>query len=279
MRGGMPRWFACLLGTLAALCCAAPASAATPRIIGGHPAAEGEYPAQGFLEFNGFVCGGSLVSNRYFLTAGHCATDSRARPPGRRERFPRHARQGRLQRIRGDRQVRRRRQRPQLAIRAVRPHERQDPRPRRRPAPARDAGAAHPGAAAPGRGRRDGAVGGGQDGHRHRLGGRPDQRVRALGRPARGDGADGLGLRLHPGVGLDVPPLDHGMRRRRQDGYLRRRLGRPADGQRRRLPGARRPHLVGRGSLRRARNAQASTRASAPRISTPGCALACRWRG
>ena len=75
MRGGMPRWFACLLGTLAALCCAAPASAATPRIIGGSPAAEGEYPAQGFVEFNGFVCGGSLVSNRYFLTAGHCATD------------------------------------------------------------------------------------------------------------------------------------------------------------------------------------------------------------
>jgi secreted trypsin-like serine protease len=71
----MPRRFACLLGTLAVLCCAAPANAASPRIIGGTPAAEGEYPAQGFLEFNGFVCGGSLISNRYFLTAGHCATN------------------------------------------------------------------------------------------------------------------------------------------------------------------------------------------------------------
>src|SRR5215208_1651452 len=79
MRGGMPRRFACLLGTLAALCCAAPASAAaletSPRIIGGHHAAQGEYPAQGYLEFNGYLCGGSLISNRYFLTAGHCATD------------------------------------------------------------------------------------------------------------------------------------------------------------------------------------------------------------
>jgi secreted trypsin-like serine protease len=71
----MSRRFACLLGTLAALCCAAPASAASPRIIGGDPAAEGEYPAQGYVEFNGFLCGGSLISNRYFLTAGHCATE------------------------------------------------------------------------------------------------------------------------------------------------------------------------------------------------------------
>ena len=70
----MPRRFACLLGALAALISCAPA-AASQRIIGGQPAAEGEYPAQGFLQVNGFVCGGSLVSNRYFLTAGHCATE------------------------------------------------------------------------------------------------------------------------------------------------------------------------------------------------------------
>jgi trypsin len=69
----MPRRLACLLGALAALISCAPA-AASQRIIGGNPAAAGEYPAQGFLEFNGFVCGGSLVSNRYFLTAAHCAT-------------------------------------------------------------------------------------------------------------------------------------------------------------------------------------------------------------
>ena len=74
----MPR-LACLIGTLAALCWAAPASAAQPRIINGDAASAGEYPAQGFLELDTsegtFVCGGSLVSNRWFLTAGHCATD------------------------------------------------------------------------------------------------------------------------------------------------------------------------------------------------------------
>jgi trypsin len=76
MRGGMPRRFACLLGTLAALCCAAPASAASPRIIGGHTASPGEYPAQGVLQRNGFfTCGGTLISNRYFLTAAHCVTN------------------------------------------------------------------------------------------------------------------------------------------------------------------------------------------------------------
>jgi hypothetical protein len=79
MRGGMPR-LACLLGALAAVCWCAPASAAqAPRIINGDATSAGEYPAQGLLELDTsegtFVCGGSLVSNRYFLTAGHCATD------------------------------------------------------------------------------------------------------------------------------------------------------------------------------------------------------------
>jgi secreted trypsin-like serine protease len=57
----------------------APAQAqpqAQPRIIGGHAASQGEYPAQGeLLEDGSFICGGSLVSNRYFLTAGHCVGD------------------------------------------------------------------------------------------------------------------------------------------------------------------------------------------------------------
>jgi secreted trypsin-like serine protease len=46
------------------------------RIINGSPASPGEYPAQGVLFHNGsFSCGGTLVSNRYFLTAAHCVTN------------------------------------------------------------------------------------------------------------------------------------------------------------------------------------------------------------
>lgn len=52
---------------------------AGPRIINGSSASPGEYPAQGFLELSTagrvFFCGGTLISNRYFLTAAHCATE------------------------------------------------------------------------------------------------------------------------------------------------------------------------------------------------------------
>jgi secreted trypsin-like serine protease len=49
---------------------------ARERIINGSPASPGEYPAQGELQRNGqFICGGTLVSNRYFLTAGHCTAE------------------------------------------------------------------------------------------------------------------------------------------------------------------------------------------------------------
>ena len=49
---------------------------ARERIINGSPASEGEYPAQGVLFRNGiFICGGTLVSNRFFLTAAHCVTN------------------------------------------------------------------------------------------------------------------------------------------------------------------------------------------------------------
>jgi trypsin len=76
MRG---RRLACLAGTLTAVLCSATAHAAQgPRIINGNQASPGEYPAQGYLELSTssgtYVCGGSLVSNRYFLTAAHCAT-------------------------------------------------------------------------------------------------------------------------------------------------------------------------------------------------------------
>jgi hypothetical protein len=57
--------------------CASSQAAGPPRIINGQAASTGEYPAQGVLRRNGtFICGGTLVSNRYFLTAAHCVTTS-----------------------------------------------------------------------------------------------------------------------------------------------------------------------------------------------------------
>ena len=69
---------------LLALVLSAPALAAhpQPRIVNGTEAAQGEYPAQGFLGINTDAdpqiesfCGGTLVGSRPFLNAAHCATN------------------------------------------------------------------------------------------------------------------------------------------------------------------------------------------------------------
>ena len=44
-----------------------------PRIINGEQAAEGQFPWQVGLNVNDFwFCGGSIISEEWILTAGHC---------------------------------------------------------------------------------------------------------------------------------------------------------------------------------------------------------------
>ena len=86
----MPRRLLCLpAAILLALLLTSSALAAKPqgRIVNGTEAAQGEYPAQGFLQINldadpayESFCGGTLVGSRQFLTAAHCATDDLGLP-------------------------------------------------------------------------------------------------------------------------------------------------------------------------------------------------------
>merc|ERR1719187_3088825 len=43
------------------------------RIVGGYEAVPGSWPWQAYLVYQGdFVCGGTLISDQWVLSAGHC---------------------------------------------------------------------------------------------------------------------------------------------------------------------------------------------------------------
>ena len=77
-----------LIAAVLTLLLVATASAGPPsRIVQGQQAAQGEYPAQGWLRVDtagstgyDFSCGGTLVGSRQFLTAAHCAVDFLGNP-------------------------------------------------------------------------------------------------------------------------------------------------------------------------------------------------------
>ena len=58
-----------ILSALIALASAAPNLG---RIVGGTAAKSGQFPYQVALQLDGFFCGGSIISDRWILTASHC---------------------------------------------------------------------------------------------------------------------------------------------------------------------------------------------------------------
>ena len=210
---------------------------AQPRIINGNAASQGEYPAQGVLRFDGdFICGGTLVSNRYFLTAAHCVTDNigNVLPVGEFS-----VTLGSVNRDSGQ----------LFTFSALDRNADYDPAFLDNDSALFTLSTPAPATLEPMRlieedeiepvvGRTAATVIG--------WGGRGRRQQLDLARAARGDRADadrrGLRGRLRHGL----PPGDDGVRRRRQHRHVPGRLRRADDGQRRRVPRARRPDLVGR---------------------------------
>ena len=48
---------------------------AQSRIVGGTNATMAEFPHQVLIYVDGSMCGGSLISSQYVLTAAHCVVD------------------------------------------------------------------------------------------------------------------------------------------------------------------------------------------------------------
>ncbi|KAM4796682.1 transmembrane protease serine 3 [Rhinophrynus dorsalis] len=58
------------------LCGSRPSFTSSSRIVGGNASAEGQWPWQASLSFQGVhLCGGSLISSQWIVTAAHCVYD------------------------------------------------------------------------------------------------------------------------------------------------------------------------------------------------------------